>query len=51
MYSRLNDIILDASFSIPTATFLLTKLARGGVHEITPNMHTGWFYTDTWLDS
>ena len=49
LYSQLNDIVLDESFIAPMSPNVLTKLARQGVHDITPNMHNGWLYTDTWV--
>ncbi len=51
LISQLNDMVLDESFSIPLSPTLLTKVARAAVHEITPNMHTGWMFTDTWIDA
>ena len=44
-----NDIVLDESFICPMSPNLLTKIAIAGVHDVTPNMHNGWLYTDTWL--
>ena len=49
LYSQLNDIVLEESFIAPMSPNVLTKLAHQGVHDITPNMHNGWLYTDTWL--
>ena len=44
-------MVLDESFSIPLSPTLLTKVARAAIRDITPNMHTGWIFTDTWIDA
>ncbi len=49
IYSQLNDIVLDESFIAPMSPNLLTKIAIAKVHDVTPNMHNGWLYTDTWI--
>ena len=51
LISQLNDMVLDESLSIPLSPTLLTKVARTAVHDITPNMHTGWMFADTWIDA
>ena len=49
LYSKLNDIILDQSFSIPMGPQIITKVAAANVRDIQSNMHAGWLYTTTWL--
>jgi peptide/nickel transport system substrate-binding protein len=49
LYSKLNDIILDQSFSIPMGPQIITKIATSNVRDIQSNMHAGWLYTTTWL--
>jgi ABC-type transport system substrate-binding protein len=49
IYSQINDILLDESFVIYITPNPVTLLARAGVKSITPHMHGGWLFTDTWL--
>ncbi len=51
LYAQLNDVILDESFVMYMSPYLLLMLARAGVHDVVPNLHGGWAYTDAWLDS
>jgi peptide/nickel transport system substrate-binding protein len=51
LFSQLNDILLDESFFNFMSPNYFIGVARTTVHDITPNMHGGWYFIDTWLDS
>jgi hypothetical protein len=50
LYSQLNDVLLDESFVMYMSPYLLLMLARAGFHDLAPNLHGGWAYTDAWLE-
>ncbi len=49
--SQLNDILLDESFFDFLSPNYFIGVASKAVRDITPNMHGGWYFIDTWLDS
>ena len=49
--SQLNDILLDESFFNFLSPNYFIGVARPGVRNVTPNMHGGWYFIDTWLDA
>jgi peptide/nickel transport system substrate-binding protein len=49
LYSRLNDILLDEAFFNFLSPNYFIGVADSKVHEVTPNMHGGWYFIDTWL--
>src|SRR5579864_238235 len=51
LYSQLNDILLDECFFNFLSPNYFIGVASNKVHDITPNMHGGWYFIDTWLDS
>ncbi len=51
IYSQINDVILDESFIMYLTPNPVTLIARTGVHDMTPNLHGGWQFTDAWLDA
>jgi peptide/nickel transport system substrate-binding protein len=50
IYARLNDFILDESFTIPLSSFPLILLTTTKVHGITPHMHQGFSLTEAWVE-
>jgi peptide/nickel transport system substrate-binding protein len=51
LYSQLNDILLEEAFFNFLSPNYFIGVADRRVHELTPNMHGGWYFIDTWLDS
>jgi peptide/nickel transport system substrate-binding protein len=51
LYSQLNDILLDESFFNFLSPNYFIGVAGKSVLDVTPNMHGGWYFTDTRLDS
>ena len=49
--AELNDILLDESFFNFLSPSYFIGVAGKAVREVTPNMHGGWYFIDTWLDS
>jgi len=49
IYSRVNDLMLDESFSIPLCSRPPTNMTRTSVHA-TNQQFGGWWYRDAWLD-
>ena len=49
--SQLNDILLDESFFNFLSPNYFIGVARPAVKDVTPNMHGGWYFIDTWLDA
>jgi peptide/nickel transport system substrate-binding protein len=51
IYSQLNDILLDESFFNFLSPNYFIGVASKSIQDVTPNMHGGWYFTDTRLDS
>jgi peptide/nickel transport system substrate-binding protein len=51
IYSQINDMILDQSFAMYLSPQLVTAVAQSSVHDLTPHLHGGWAFTNTWLDA
>jgi peptide/nickel transport system substrate-binding protein len=51
LYSQLNDILLDESFFDFLSPNYFIGVASNKVHDVTSNMHGGWYFFETWLDS
>jgi peptide/nickel transport system substrate-binding protein len=51
LYSQLNDVLLDESFVMYMSPYLLLMVGRNALHDLTPNLHGGWSFTDAWLDA
>jgi peptide/nickel transport system substrate-binding protein len=51
LYSELNDLFLDESFTMVLSPTLPTLLNKKGVHGVTYTHHEMVTYTDAWLDS
>jgi ABC-type transport system substrate-binding protein len=50
VYTRLNDYILDQSFTVPIATYPYTVLMRANVKGVQYQLHNGGLsFADTWL--
>jgi peptide/nickel transport system substrate-binding protein len=50
VYSQLNDLMLDESFAIYLSPNVLARIARSGVHDMTPVLWGAWSFTRTWVD-
>jgi peptide/nickel transport system substrate-binding protein len=50
IYSQVNDLMLDESFSIPLCTRPPTNVTRAAVHA-TNTQFGGWWYRDVWIDA
>jgi peptide/nickel transport system substrate-binding protein len=51
LYSEINDVLLDESFSVPISSYPIILTGLSSVRNITPTLHGNYSYTDTWLDS
>jgi peptide/nickel transport system substrate-binding protein len=50
IYSRLNDLLLDESFSMIMVEFRPQLLTRSTVHDVGYTLHEAFSYTNTWMD-
>jgi peptide/nickel transport system substrate-binding protein len=50
IYSQLNDLLLDESFVAIVAPSPSIVMARAGVHNLSPNYHAAFTYTEAWLE-
>jgi peptide/nickel transport system substrate-binding protein len=50
VYSQINDLLLDESFVMYVSPYPTLMATRAGVHDMTPNLHGGWTFTDTWVE-
>lgn len=51
LYSQLNDLVLDESFSITLTSSPPRLVMRANVRDIGYSLHEAFSYTETWLDS
>jgi ABC-type transport system substrate-binding protein len=51
IYAQINDMILDQSFAMFLSPQLVVALTQSKVHDLTPHLHGGWAFTNTWLDA
>ena len=51
VYSQINDLLLDESFVMYITPYPTLMMSRAAVHDMTPNLHGGWTFTDTWLEA
>ena len=49
LYSRLNDLLLDESFSMILTDFRPRLLTRAAVQDVGATLHEAFSYTSTWL--
>jgi peptide/nickel transport system substrate-binding protein len=50
IYSRLNDLLLDESFSMIMTEFRPRVLTRSAVHDVGYTLHEAFSYTSTWIE-
>jgi ABC-type transport system substrate-binding protein len=50
LYTQINDLMLDESFSIPLAWRPPTNVTRSAVHATNQQLG-GWWYRDVWIES
>ncbi len=51
VYSQINDLLLDESFVMYISPYPTLMTTRAAVHDMTPNLHGGWTFTDAWLEA
>jgi len=51
LYTDINDFMLDESFVIPISTNPIILIGPSNVRNMLPNLHGGWLFTETWLDT